>query len=806
MSLVLIRRNAAVLPHFPKINLKYGVSLFPSLSALVHAQTAEAGCHFYFQSTGPLVRSDSLLTIPKPINPKSVTCPFCREFSSTTSARILARDRDAAALAERLQKAIESRRVEDAWPIYVQLKKLVGFPTRLILNRLIIVSSYSEDSKWLKKAYTLVFTVLKERKWELLGRDALTLLCLGLARAQMPVDASTILRIMVEKHEFPPVGIWKSVIAHMVKSETGTFLAPELLIEFCSLIKEAKPGNRRVLAMRPDATTFNIVLKACLEFGNIRKAKKILEFMPGAGVKPDATSFMLMVQVYEKNGCRDELKELKRNIGKDPRMVEDQYQQFYSCLMACHFKFGDVDAASELMLDMLRSARLKHSNVDARKPVSKTVNDIVNNNFDLAKPTSGALNKVPKNNAVEMQDRFETDCDKLCQRSVDQVGFGNSSKLHLYSEVQIEPEKLQNNFAVEVMKNECLVNYKDGMLIPNEKICAKLAKGYLQSNRSEELARFLIRVDRERGPVLAEESACSQIIDACIELGWLDYAHDMLDEMNSATVAVWVGLYSSLLKAYCKARCPREIAAILREIRKAGLQLDKSCYEEMIEAGMAKKDLRNAKDLFREVGKTKNTTFMNGNPTSMIRFARSTKLNLKTLFLEEVKEDQHIVPGIYAMNSAIQFFCKGHLMDDAEKAFKKMKKLGPQPNSQTFESLIDGYSAQGNYREITILWGDMKRMVSASAESGGEVIGLDKELHDTLLCSFLTGGYFERSLEVITRMEQLNMFIDKWKYRQLYLKLHKDLYRHTKAPEEQTDAQKKRIQHVLAFKKWAGKV
>jgi pentatricopeptide repeat protein len=709
-------------------------------------------------------------------------------------------------MAERLQKAIESRRVEDAWPTYVQLKKLVGFPTRLILNRLIIVSSYSENSKWLKKAYTLVFTVLKERKWELLGRDALTLLCVGLARAQMPVDASTILRIMVEKHEFPPVGMWKLVIAHMVKSETGTFLAPELLIEFCSLIKEAKPGNRRVFAMRPDATAFNIVLKACLEFGNIRKAKKILEFMPGAGVKPDATCFMLMVQVYEKNGCRDELKELKRKIGKDPRMLEDQYRQFYSSLMACHFKFGDVDAASELILDMLRSARLKHSHLDAGKHGPETANDITKNNFEAVRPTSGAANKVSKNNPVEMQDIFETDGDKLCKRSADQVGFGNSSKLHKYSKVHIEPAKLQNNFAVEVMSNECLVNYKDEMPIPNEKIYAKLAKGYLQSNRSEELARFLIRVDRERGPVLAEESACSQIIDACIELGWLDYAHDMLDEMNSDAVPVWVGLYSSLLKAYCKARCPREIAAILREIRKAGLQLDISCYEEMVEAGVAKKDLRNAKDLFGEAGKTKSTTLMNGDPTLKIGFAKSSKLNLKTLFLEEVKEDQHIAPGIYAMNSAIHFFCKGHLMDDAEKALKKMKKLGPQPNSQTFESLIDGYSAEGNYREITIFWGDMKRMVSASAESGGDVIELDRELHDTLLCSFLRGGYFERSLEVITRMEQQNMFIDKWKYRQLYSKFHKDLYRHTIAPEEQTEAQVKRIQHVLAFKKWAGKV
>ncbi|KAK1313714.1 Pentatricopeptide repeat-containing protein [Acorus calamus] len=90
-----------------------------------------------------------------------------------------------------------------------------------------------------------------------------------------------------------------------------------------------------------------------------------------------------------------------------------------------------------------------------------------------------------------------------------------------------------------------------------------------------------------------ENSAVVQIINACISLGWLERAHDLLDEMKFSRVRIGGSIYSTLLKAYCKANRPREITALLKEAQKAGIQLDSGCYEAMIETRVL--------DLFKEM-------------------------------------------------------------------------------------------------------------------------------------------------------------------------------------------------------------
>ena len=67
-----------------------------------------------------------------------------------------------------------------------------------------------------------------------------------------------------------------------------------------------------------------------------------------------------------------------------------------------------------------------------------------------------------------------------------------------------------------------------------------------------------------------------------------------------------------------------------------------------------------------------------------------------------------------------------------------------QPTSQTFAFLMCGYSSLGMYREITILWGDIKRFMRS-----GNLVG-NRDLYELLLLNFLRGGYFERVLEVIS--------------------------------------------------------
>ncbi|KAJ0048941.1 hypothetical protein Pint_17061 [Pistacia integerrima] len=76
----------------------------------------------------------------------------------------------------------------------------------------------------------------------------------------------------------------------------------------------------------------------------------------------------------------------------------------------------------------------------------------------------------------------------------------------------------------------------------------------------------------------------------------------------------------------------------------------------------------------------------------------------------------------------------------------------------------------------------------------------DQELLDAVLYTFVRGGFFVRANEVVDMMEKGNMFIDKYKYRTLFLKYHKTLYK-GKAPKFQTESQLQKREAGLTFKK-----
>jgi hypothetical protein len=69
---------------------------------------------------------------------------------------------------------------------------------------------------------------------------------------------------------------------------------------------------------------------------------------------------------------------------------------------------------------------------------------------------------------------------------------------------------------------------------------------------------------------------------------------------------------------------------------------------------------------------------------------------------------------------------------------------------------------------------------------------------------FIRGAYFERAMEVSGYMEECNMYRDKWMYKDDFLKLHKNLCWSLKASEASTEAQRKSLECVKAFRKWVG--
>ncbi|KAJ4957730.1 hypothetical protein NE237_024841 [Protea cynaroides] len=663
------------------------------------------------------------------ISHKSSQIPCFQYFSVATEPhRILWKGSSHAILLDKLETALKDHRMDEAWDAFNDFKGLYGFPKYSLVSRLIIELSYSSDSHWLRKAYDLVLLILNERP-DLLHHDFLTRLALSLVRAQMPIPASTILRLIMEKGKFLSMDLWRTIFIHLVKTDVGTCIASNILAEICEHFLHRKVvtnvnSSKCSSLIKPDTMIFNLVLDACVRFRSMLKAHQVIELMPQIGAVADAHSIVIIAQIHEMNGQRDELKKYKHHVDGVSVRLLNHYRLFYNSLLSLHFKFNDIDAAAGLVLDLYRHPRTSQR-MDRQKPCL-----------------------VP-------------------------IGSGN---LKMGLRMQVEPELLHKNFVCGVDSQPELINFMDGRLVLSNKALAKLIISFKKDGKVGELSVLLLNIQTELG-LSQEVDLRSKVINACIQLGWLETAHDILDDMELSGNPVSSFTYFSLLRAYCKGKMLKEGKALVRQMRKAGLLTDlpdeeviPTCLSE--ESGIYPFDIKLA---------------------SLIE-----KSGLAESLARELREEEEATLSlVYKVDSSIYFFCKVKMMEDALKTYRRMQERNIRPTVQTFYNLINGYSSLDMYREITILWGDIRRRL----DSGD--LKVNRDLQELLLRNFIRGGYFERLMEVINYMIQHDMYIDKWKSKIEFLKFHKDLYRNLKASKAKTEAQKKRLQHVRAFRKWA---
>jgi pentatricopeptide repeat protein len=251
--------------------------------------------------------------------------------------------------------------------------------------------------------------------------------------------------------------------------------------------------------------------------------------------------------------------------------------------------------------------------------------------------------------------------------------------------------------------------------------------------------------------------------------------------MRFSGIRVGSSIYSSLLKAYCKeGHHEDDITALLKDADQAGIQLDSSCYEHLIQSRAHRNNTTGALHLFEEM---KNSNIQRSGHREfemLVQSCDNSEAALMTKLVEEVRSGHTVNHAIHDWNNVIHFFCKKRLMHDAHKALSKMRVLGHMPNAQTFHSLVTAYAAVGGkYVEVTDLWGEMKVLANSNS------MKFDQELLDSLLYCFVRGGFFLRAMEVIELMKKYKMYKGK-------------------APKVQTEAQLIRREAALHFKRWIG--
>lgn len=662
--------------------------------------------------------------------------PSLQHLCTKTQYDVLWEGSSSASLSRKLEIALKDDNVNEAWEAFSNFKHLYGLPKQHLVSKMIILLAYSSGCHWLHKAYDLVLTVQNEKP-NLLHYDPLTRLALTLVRTQMPIPASTVLRIVLGNGKFPPIDIWSTMFFHLVKTQTGSYLASDILINICEFVLHhtsdgKRSKNMNANSVKPNITIFNLVLNSCAKFGSTLKAQQIIELIPRVGIVADANTIIIIARIYEMIGQRDELKKLKKYIdGVSSVLLHHHYRQFYDCLLSLHFKYNDIDAAAELILDL----------------------------YQRPKSLQFPSGLYAKSNGPQAY--FTV-----------QMGSNN---LRMGYKIMVEPYQIQNYFVVDAQSYSKLVLFTDGKLVPSKRALAKLINCYVKERKVDKLSNFLINIQKDVDS--KETNLWLDVMDACIQLGLLDTAHDILDNMESVGIPIGSKTYMSLLRIYCRENMLEESKVLLKQMRKVGLLVNISDEQALFQCtseGSA------------------------ANPCDKITATSVGKSHLVEYLERELGEESSKCHLTHEFNSSIQFFCKAKMIEDALKTFKRMKQRNIQPTVQTFSHLVYGYSLLEMYREITILWGEIRRRL----EDG--VLAADRDLFEFLLWNFLKGGYFERVVEIINYMIKQNMYIDKWKYKREFLKFHKNLYRSLKASNTRTDARSKRLEHVRAFRRWAG--
>ncbi|KAA8529343.1 hypothetical protein F0562_033858 [Nyssa sinensis] len=331
----------------------------------------------------------------------------------------------------------------------------------------------------------------------------------------------------------------------------------------------------------------------------------------------------------------------------------------------------------------------------------------------------------------------------------------------------------------------------------SEETYCEVVRGYLQNGSIKDLANLIIETQKLEPPsTVVYSSTGFGIVNACVNLGLLDNAHSILDEMNAQGASVGLGVYVSILNAYCKERRTAEAAQLVMDVSGSGLQLDIGTYDALIEASMSSQDFQSAFALFRDMREARISDLKGSYLTIMTGLTENHRPELMASFLDEVVEDPRVEVGTHDWNSIIHAFCKAGRLEDARRTLRRMVFLQFEPNEQTYLSLINGYATAEKYFSVLMLWNEVKRRVSRDGEKRFK---LEHNLVDAFLYALVKGGFFDAVMQVVEKSQQMKIFVDKWRYKQAFMEKHKKL-KVTKLRKRNF----RKMEALIAFKNWAG--
>jgi len=244
---------------------------------------------------------------------------------------------------------------------------------------------------------------------------------------------------------------------------------------------------------------------------------------------------------------------------------------------------------------------------------------------------------------------------------------------------------------------------------PNAVIYSSLIRGFANS-RQPGKALELYRQMREEG-IEATSVTFNSVLDVVSrQLSEPEMLHEVLHDMQKASISQDVVTYAILIKASCNAGDVQKALALFRQSSSHGLVFDQVSFNTLLLACSKAGLVADAEEIFEEM---RRVDLMPTHVTTsiMIKMYGKAKMLDKAISLSELMEhDYGQVPNLFIYTCLIQACAQNKHVRRSWDIFNKMLHSGIEPDAVTYGTVIHGcvYMNKFDYAMVLVRHAYMK--------------------------------------------------------------------------------------------------
>jgi len=246
---------------------------------------------------------------------------------------------------------------------------------------------------------------------------------------------------------------------------------------------------------------------------------------------------------------------------------------------------------------------------------------------------------------------------------------------------------------------------------PNAVTCAILLKGKLTS--TEEVSRVLFLVDAMEEDM--DEVLFVAVAEACVRVGRLDMLSKQMEKFQrqGGSGVLSPETYGSMIKAYGRARDTTRVWELWTQMATDNTRLTSVTLGCMVEALVANGQSTEARELVQNILKDEETRPLVNTVicSSILKGFAQMKDTEKVMGLYKEMKTHKIQPNTITFNTILNAFAQCGTMQHAPQLLEDMKETTPpvEPDIVTYSTLVKGFCYVGSLDRALKIFRDMQK-------------------------------------------------------------------------------------------------